>query len=74
VGSPFGFDDLMSCMLMRGLPVHVFPHSGFWLDIGRIEDFQKAQDLIVDDTPPAFEMAPLKSEMPAVAREPATAA
>lgn len=66
-GAPFGFDDLMSCMLMRGPPVHSFLHNGFWLDIGRIEDFQKAQDLIVDDTPPAFEMAPLRGELPAVA-------
>jgi NDP-sugar pyrophosphorylase family protein len=60
-GSPFGFDDLMSCMLMRGLPVHIFQHGGFWLDIGRIEDFQKAQDLAADDdTPPAFEAAPVR--------------
>lgn len=60
-GSPFGFDDLMSCMLMRGLPVHIFQHGGFWLDIGRVEDFQKAQDLAADDdTPPAFEAAPVR--------------
>ncbi|HVH74588.1 MAG TPA: sugar phosphate nucleotidyltransferase [Stellaceae bacterium] len=62
-GSPFGFDDLMSCMLMQGLPVHVFPHGGFWLDIGRLEDFQRAQDLVADDTPPAFEAAPITAEM-----------
>jgi mannose-1-phosphate guanylyltransferase len=66
-GVPFGFDDLMSCMLVRGLPVRIFPHSGFWLDIGRVEDFQRAQDLAGDDTPPAFETAPVRGEMPAVA-------
>jgi NDP-mannose synthase len=54
-GSPFGFDDLMACMLARNVPVHIFPHNGFWLDIGRIEDFQKAQELALDETPPAFE-------------------
>jgi NDP-sugar pyrophosphorylase family protein len=73
VGVPFGFDDLMSCMLVRGSPVHIFPHSGFWLDIGRVEDFQKAQDLAWDDTAPAFETAPVGGEMPVVAREPALA-
>jgi NDP-sugar pyrophosphorylase family protein len=66
-GVPFGFDDLMTCMLMRGLPVHIFPHSGFWLDIGRVEDFQKAQDLAGDDMLPAFETVPVRGEMPAVA-------
>jgi mannose-1-phosphate guanylyltransferase len=71
---PFGFDDLMSCMLARGLPVHIFPHSGSWLDIGRVEDFQKAQDLAEEDTPPAFETAPVRGEMPAVALEPAAVA
>jgi NDP-sugar pyrophosphorylase family protein len=64
---PFGFDDLMSCMLARALPVRVFAHNGFWLDIGRVEDFQKAQDLATEDTPPAFETAPIGGEMAAVA-------
>jgi NDP-sugar pyrophosphorylase family protein len=63
----FGFDDLMACMLMRGLPVRIFPHSGFWLDIGRMEDFQKAQELVTDDMPPAFQTVPVTSEMSAVA-------
>jgi len=69
-GVPFGFDDLMSCMLARGLPVHIFPHNGFWLDIGRVEDFQKAQDLAGEDMPPAFETAPIRSELPAAALVP----
>lgn len=72
-GVPFGFDDLMSCMLARRLPVHIFPHAGFWLDIGRVEDFQKAQDLAEQDTPPAFETAPVRGEIPAVALEPVAA-
>ncbi|MGH7074249.1 MAG: nucleotidyltransferase family protein [Stellaceae bacterium] len=63
-GVPFGFDDLMSTLLLRGLPVHVFSHRGFWLDIGRIEDFQKAQELIEEDTPPAFEVTSVGDKMP----------
>lgn len=43
LGVPFGFDDLMYCMLGKRLPVHTFLHDGFWMDIGRIEDFQKVQ-------------------------------
>jgi mannose-1-phosphate guanylyltransferase len=59
VGVPFGFDDLTSCMLGRGTRVCIFPHSGFWLDIGQIDDFHKAQELAGDDTPPAYETAPI---------------
>jgi len=54
-GVPFGFDDLMFCMLGRGLPVNTFLHSGLWLDIGRVEDFHKAQELAWDEQSPAFE-------------------
>jgi mannose-1-phosphate guanylyltransferase len=73
-GVPFGFDDLMSCMLLHGSPVRIFPHHGFWLDIGRVEDFQKAQDLAGEDTPPAFATAAFRGEVPAVALEPAAVA
>ena len=74
VGVSFGFDDLMSCMLLRGSPVRIFPHHGFWLDIGRVEDFQKAQNLAAEDTPPAFEAVPFRGESPAAALEPAMVA
>ena len=53
-GVPFGFDDLILRMLARGLPAHTFIHEGLWLDIGRVEDFQNAQDLAWDAQPPAF--------------------
>jgi NDP-sugar pyrophosphorylase family protein len=53
-GVPFGFDDLILRMLARGVPAHCFVHDGMWLDIGRIDDFQKAQDLALDGQPPAF--------------------
>lgn len=48
-GVPFGFDDLMLTMLDKGLPVNVYEHSGLWLDIGRPDDFQKAQTLVADN-------------------------
>ena len=73
-GVPFGFDDLMLSMLLRVVSVRTFPHHGFWLDIGRVEDFQKAQDLAAEETPPAFEAAPFRGELRAVVLEPATAA
>lgn len=55
-GVPFGFDDLVLCMMNRGVPVSTFRHNGMWLDIGRVEDFQKAQDLSWDEQQPAFEI------------------
>jgi NDP-sugar pyrophosphorylase family protein len=56
-GVPFGFDDLMFQMLDQGTPVHTFAHDGLWLDIGRVEDFHKAQDVAWDEQSPAFEAA-----------------
>lgn len=44
-GTPFGFDDLVFCMMENGFPLHIFKHTGLWLDIGRIEDFQRAQEI-----------------------------
>ncbi len=54
-GVPFGFDNLMSCMIEQAVPVASFVHEGLWLDIGRIEDFHRAQDLSWDEQSPAFE-------------------
>jgi NDP-sugar pyrophosphorylase family protein len=67
-GAPFGFDDLMFCMLGKNLPVGTFRHNGLWLDIGRVEDFQRAQDLAWDETSPAYELEPVNFE-PAAPRE-----
>ncbi len=61
-GIPFGFDDLMFRMLELDRPVGTFLHKGFWLDVGRIEDFQKAQDLGWDHEVPAYETAPISFE------------
>ncbi len=60
----FGFDDLMFCMLRNNLPVGIFQHSGLWLDVGRVEDFQKAQELAWDEASPAFEEMSLDEEVP----------
>lgn len=54
-GVPFGFDDLILCLLRRGVPAHSYIHEGIWLDIGRIDDFQSAQELNWDVLSPSFE-------------------
>lgn len=50
----YGFDDLMLALLAKEKKVHIHPHPGYWLDIGRpddymkaIEDFEKSQDLFI---------------------------
>lgn len=46
---PYGFDNLMHTMLDRGLSVAIYEHEGLWMDIGRIDDYIKAQELVDDD-------------------------
>jgi len=41
---PFGFDDLMLSMIERGLDVRALPHDGYWLDIGRPDDYDRANE------------------------------
>lgn len=65
-GVPFGFDDLVFRMLDGNAPVNTFQHKGFWLDVGRIEDFQKAQELQWDDDVPAYDEAPDFFAAPAI--------
>lgn len=38
----FGFDNLMHLMLDEKRRVNIYSHEGRWLDIGRPEDFEKA--------------------------------
>lgn len=59
---PFGFDDLMSCLLEEKVPVSAFRHDGLWLDIGRVDDFRKAQELSWDDQPPAYDTVAIAAE------------
>jgi NDP-sugar pyrophosphorylase family protein len=41
-GQKYGFDDLMLAMLSRKEPVYVERYAGYWLDIGRVEDYMRA--------------------------------
>jgi NDP-sugar pyrophosphorylase family protein len=43
-GRAFGFDELVLGLLADELAVDVRPHSGYWLDIGRPDDYQRAVD------------------------------
>lgn len=40
--SIFGFDNLMLKLIKLDKPVSVRPHEGYWLDIGRPDDYEKA--------------------------------
>jgi NDP-sugar pyrophosphorylase family protein len=40
----FGFDELVLKLLAEGRPVDVRTHAGYWLDIGRPDDYQRAVD------------------------------
>ena len=40
----FGFDDLMYAFQASEAPVYVYPHTGFWLDIGILSDLERAQE------------------------------
>jgi len=59
-GKSFGFDGLMTEMLSTDEPVRVVPYEGFWLDIGRPDDYERIQDefsrrraaLLPDETAP----------------------
>ncbi|NLD92308.1 MAG: NTP transferase domain-containing protein [Fibrobacter sp.] len=39
---PFGFDNLMHKMLGLQMMVNIYSYSGYWLDIGRPADYEKA--------------------------------
>lgn len=39
---PFGFDQLMLNLIAAGQRVDVVRHKGYWLDIGRPEDYEQA--------------------------------
>ncbi len=40
----FGFDTLMNVLLKNGEMVKVHPHNGYWMDIGRPSDYEKANE------------------------------
>ena len=41
---PFGFDNLMRDLLATRTAVHVRRFNGYWLDIGRVDDYERAID------------------------------
>jgi NDP-sugar pyrophosphorylase family protein len=43
-GRLYGFDDLMLDLIARKTPALVARHEGYWLDIGRPEDYAQAID------------------------------
>jgi NDP-sugar pyrophosphorylase family protein len=44
LGQPYGFDELMLNLLETGSPPTVQPFTGYWLDIGRPDDYAQAID------------------------------
>jgi NDP-sugar pyrophosphorylase family protein len=43
-GLPFGFDELLLDQLRTGRPPRAFRFDGYWLDIGRPEDYDRANE------------------------------
>lgn len=43
-GRHFDLPDLVNAMLAEGRRVDTFLHQGYWLDIGRPDDYQRAQE------------------------------
>jgi NDP-sugar pyrophosphorylase family protein len=41
---PFGFDHLMLELLSKRQPVAVKKHEGYWLDIGRFDEYSRANE------------------------------
>ena len=44
VDRPYGFDELVLGCLKDGVPIRVYPHRGYWLDLGRPEDYDRANE------------------------------
>ncbi len=40
--TPFGFDQLMHILIANNEAVYSFPHTGYWLDIGRPDDYERS--------------------------------
>ena len=43
-GRLFGFDDLMYLLLEKNEPVGTYPFDGYWMDIGRPDDYEQAKE------------------------------
>ena len=42
VDTPFGFDQLMYTLIENNEAVYSYPHTGYWLDIGRPDDYERS--------------------------------
>jgi NDP-sugar pyrophosphorylase family protein len=42
-GVPYGFDDLMLQLLEQGEAISTYRYDGYWLDVGRLDDYYQAQ-------------------------------
>ncbi len=40
--TPFGFDQLMYALIANKEEVYSYPHTGYWLDIGRPDDYARS--------------------------------
>jgi NDP-sugar pyrophosphorylase family protein len=38
----FGFDQLVKTLIREQQPIHAYPFNGYWLDIGRVDDYETA--------------------------------
>lgn len=41
---PYGFDNLVCDMLKAQKPINIYPFEGYWLDIGRPDDYEQANE------------------------------
>jgi len=41
----YGIDKLIKMMIDKGLPIAKYEMNEYWLDIGQIDDYEKAQDI-----------------------------
>jgi NDP-sugar pyrophosphorylase family protein len=53
-GRSFGFDELVLDLLARGEHPDTYPFTGFWLDIGRPEDYDEANRSFAELRPVLF--------------------
>lgn len=47
-GTYFGMDSLIKLMLQKEAPVTKYEMLEYWLDIGRVDDYKKAQEMYTD--------------------------
>ncbi len=54
VGKRLDFPDLVKTLIAEGEPVKGFVFEGYWLDIGRPDDYEKANEEITEILPKLF--------------------